>query len=374
MGIKTLDDSSTKVADLAAKVHDLDYSSLLRAYRRTTAHPDLKNASETLLQCMSEVLPRSSALALFLVDHETRRLLPSGSRRSDGRKRAFQISRGVLFQAFRERKTVWRTAEPNGAETGGFLIALPARRAGKVIGLLHIEIFAVEPPIAQRAVEWAGELLELVTPVFELLTLGTSGGENLMASLAQTINASIEAKDTYTSGHSERVGRFSRALGVELGLDENTLKMLHVSAICHDVGKMGVSDLILKKPSLLSAEEFEEIKAHPTIGARIIEGFPSAELILAGVKHHHERWDGTGYPDGLAGDEIPLIARIIAVADAFDAMTSGRSYAGYVEQAQAIEQLVRCTDLYDAQILKALDQSFAAGRFTIRTDTIVGVR
>jgi HD-GYP domain-containing protein (c-di-GMP phosphodiesterase class II) len=122
---------------------------------------------------------------------------------------------------------------------------------------------------------------------------------------------------------------------------------------------------------MLSNEEFEEMKSHPTLGQKIVERMPGAVQVLTGIVHHHERWDGTGYPDGLAGERIPLMARIIAVADAFDAMTSGRSYSGYVDPSEAVGQLVEKVDLFDPDILKAFGDAHDAGGLTMRTGTVV---
>jgi len=139
------------------------------------------------------------------------------------------------------------------------------------------------------------------------------------------INA-IEQKDEYTSGHSTRVGVFARLLGREVGLDAEALQMLEWSALLHDIGKIGIRDEVLKKPGRLTDEEFEHIKEHPRRSYEVVHRIPQLAAALDGVVHHHEHWDGSGYPDGLAGEAIPLQARIIQVADIFDALTSTRSY------------------------------------------------
>ncbi len=142
----------------------------------------------------------------------------------------------------------------------------------------------------------------------------------------KALTASIDAKDKYTRGHSERVAWLAAALAGAMGLPEADVRRIHIAGIVHDVGKIGVPEAVLCKPGRLTDEEFGWIKKHPEIGHRILADIPQLADILPGVLHHHERIDGKGYPHGLAGEAIPLMARIIAVADTFDALSSTRSY------------------------------------------------
>jgi hypothetical protein len=142
----------------------------------------------------------------------------------------------------------------------------------------------------------------------------------------KSLTASIDAKDRYTRGHSERVAWLSAALARALGLSEAECRRIHIAGLVHDVGKIGVPEAVLCKPGRLTDDEFAWIKKHPTIGHTILSGIPLLADVLPGVLHHHERIDGKGYPAGLVGDAIPLMARIIAVADTFDALSSTRSY------------------------------------------------
>lgn len=142
----------------------------------------------------------------------------------------------------------------------------------------------------------------------------------------QTLRYTVEAKDTYTRGHSDRVSEYSVLLGKHLGLPEETLNMLKIGGLFHDIGKIGVPDAILQKNSRLTDDEYSEIKNHPSIGAHILSTATIFKDIIPIVKHHHERYDGRGYPSQLVGEDIPYLARIAAVADSFDAMTSKRIY------------------------------------------------
>ncbi len=142
----------------------------------------------------------------------------------------------------------------------------------------------------------------------------------------QTLRYTVEAKDPYTRGHSDRVAEYSVLIGEKLGLSEEDLKTLRVGGLFHDIGKIGIPDSILLKESRLTDDEYSEIKNHPSIGAHILCNAEVFKDIIPIVKHHHERYDGRGYPGRLQGEDIPYFARIAAVADAFDAMTSKRTY------------------------------------------------
>ena len=141
-----------------------------------------------------------------------------------------------------------------------------------------------------------------------------------------TLAAAVEAKDDYTEAHTERVAISARRLGQSMGLGEAALDALYRGGMIHDIGKIGIPDAILRKTGALSVEETQLMRRHPLIGERIVSGLRSADALRSIIRHHHERIDGHGYPDGLAGDDIPLLARIVAVCDAYDAMVSERPY------------------------------------------------
>ena len=136
----------------------------------------------------------------------------------------------------------------------------------------------------------------------------------------------MELKDTYTGGHTRRVTNYALMLGRQLGLPDADINLLETGTPLHDIGKIGIADAILCKPGKLTPEEFEEMKTHTTKGAAIVSVIPDLHPVIPIVRSHHERWDGGGYPDRLKEEQIPLLARIVAVVDAFDAMTSARPY------------------------------------------------
>ena len=157
------------------------------------------------------------------------------------------------------------------------------------------------------------------------------------------LRQTVEAKDPYTRGHSDRVSEFSVLIGKKMCLDEATLHTLKIGGLFHDIGKIGIPDSILLKESKLSDDEYSQIKNHPTIGAHILGDAKVFKDILPMVKHHHERFDGRGYPSGLAGTDIPLIARIAAVADTFDALTSKRTYRNSLPLDFVKEEIKKCS-------------------------------
>jgi len=148
----------------------------------------------------------------------------------------------------------------------------------------------------------------------------------LLASVVKALSSAIDAKDPYTCGHSDRVARVAVRIAKELGGQPSLLHTVYMAGLLHDVGKIGISDEVLRKPGALTKEEYEHIKQHPELGYRILADLKQISAILPAVLHHHEQWDGRGYPAALSGEDIPEIARIMAVADAFDAMTSDRPY------------------------------------------------
>lgn len=149
---------------------------------------------------------------------------------------------------------------------------------------------------------------------------------DLLAGVIRALTSAIDAKDPYTRGHSDRVARISVRLAQELGCDAETCRTIYFSGLLHDIGKIGIDDNVLRKPGRLTDAEFEHIKTHVEIGYRILRDLRKMSQVLPVVLHHHESWDGRGYPYGLAGDNIPFLARIVAVADAYDAMASDRPY------------------------------------------------
>jgi putative two-component system response regulator len=169
----------------------------------------------------------------------------------------------------------------------------------------------------------------------------TSELESLSLHVVQTLAKTIDAKDAYTNGHSERVAEYSREIAKRYGYDEARQEEIYMIGLLHDVGKIGVPDTVINKPGRLTDEEFGMIKKHPMKGAEILATVSEMPKLVTGARWHHERFDGTGYPDGLKGEDIPEEARIIAVADAYDAMTSHRSYRDIIPQDHVKSEILK---------------------------------
>ncbi|MCR5122070.1 MAG: response regulator [Ruminococcus sp.] len=195
--------------------------------------------------------------------------------------------------------------------------------------------FIRKPFVAEVLVLRVRHILELVRLQRDLsaeVRKKTVAYESLSLHLVQTLAETIDAKDSYTNGHSVRVAEYSREIAKRFGYDRKRQDEIYMMGLLHDVGKIGVPDTVINKPGKLTEEEFESIKIHPELGSHILEKIIEMPKLKIGAHWHHEHYDGTGYPDGLAGEDIPEEARIIAVADAYDAMTSHRSYREVLAQ------------------------------------------
>lgn len=181
--------------------------------------------------------------------------------------------------------------------------------------------------------------------------------EQLLEEIILAFSKAIDAKSHWTMGHSERVARYSVEIAREMALGRKTIDDLRTAALLHDLGKIGTYDEILDKPTKLTPQEFELVKKHPIKGIDILGPIKKMEAILPVIIHHHERWDGTGYPDGLEGEQIPLSARILSVADAYDSMIATRPYRPSLGSNMAIAELNRLAGAqFDAEVVAALEQ------------------
>jgi|GEM_PF-1022494 len=229
-------------------------------------------------------------------------------------------------------------------------MCVPVRSAAQQIGAIYVDHLSAIREFHEHELELlaaigrqAGLAIER-SRVYEDM-------ESLFYSCVRALVTAIEAKDAYTFGHSERVAGFATAIAGEMDLDESTLTAVRLGALLHDVGKIGVPEHILTKPAALTDAEFEIIRSHPSRGADILGHIQNIPDVVAAVRWHHEKWNGFGYPDGLRTDDIPMTARIVSVADAFDAMTSHRSYRDNLTANGAIKELLRCAgDQFNPEI------------------------
>ncbi len=189
----------------------------------------------------------------------------------------------------------------------------------------------------------------------------------------QMLAGAVDEKDPYTRGHSDRVTKYSVLIATEYGLDEQEIDRIRIAAQLHDVGKIGIEDRILKKPGALTPEEFEVMKTHTTKGANILRSVEQLKDMLPGIELHHESLDGRGYPYGLKGDQIPLMPRIITVADTFDAMTTNRPYQAAMDPEYVIRIINSLASTkFDPQVVAALTRAFQSGKLKIRRAATMG--
>ncbi len=209
------------------------------------------------------------------------------------------------------------------------------------------------------------------------LTAASEQNRQLFMDSIDMIAAAVDAKDPYTKGHSGRVSQYSVIIAKELGLPENEVNKVKISATLHDVGKIGVEDRVLKKPGVLTNEEFEIMKRHTVMGYEIVRQVKQLSEMLPGIRWHHEALNGKGYPDGMEGDEIPLMVRIIAVADTFDAITTDRPYQAGRDFPQALEILRKhAGSKYDPIVVDAMHAAYSKGELRkaeIRRGAVISV-
>lgn len=238
---------------------------------------------------------------------------------------------------------------------GSEVVACPIKHDGRVVGAIlagnkDIEtgkVSSVETKFLNATSDFLSVYHENTARYIEQRTL--------FLGTLQALTASIDAKDHYTRGHSERVALLASQLALEGGMSAETAEQYRISGLVHDVGKIGIPEAVLRKKGQLTPEEFEQIKRHPVIGYEILKDIPAMADMLPGVLYHHERWDGNGYPKGLTGENIPLIGRVLNVADSFDAMSSTRSYRPALPRTAVLNEFERCESThFDPAIVKLL--------------------
>jgi HD-GYP domain-containing protein (c-di-GMP phosphodiesterase class II) len=207
---------------------------------------------------------------------------------------------------------------------------------------------------------------DTVESYIDRLRKAAEANRDLFISTIRAFAATIDAKDPYTRGHSERVAAYSRSIARYLGLPKDVQEKVWISAVLHDVGKIGIEDRILKKVGVLTPEEFEQMKLHPVIGEKVVEPISALREMLPGIRWHHEAWNGSGYPDNIKGEQIPLMARIIGVADTFDAITTTRPYQNAYSTDYALQTIKKLTGKkFDPKIVTAFLLAFEAGHIQV---------
>jgi putative nucleotidyltransferase with HDIG domain len=238
----------------------------------------------------------------------------------------------------------------------------PLSNKERTLGAVSIVFEQDEDFIRQQTLK----LLYILSSFFSLSLENAYLFEDLKKSYFDTIRAvanSVEARDAYTRGHSNRVAEISKIIAAEMGWGRRDLEMIDWGGVLHDLGKVGISDSILNKPGKLTDEEFAIMKSHPSIGAQIIGGIAFLEPLMPYIAQHHERYDGRGYPAGFKGEEIAIQGRLLAIADTYDAMTSDRPYRKGLAAQIAYDEILKCTGTqFDPVLVRAFEKAFKAGK------------
>jgi putative nucleotidyltransferase with HDIG domain len=292
------------------------------------------------------------------------------------------------LEAWRERMAwLWMHNLAAGAVAGTFVAAERAlgTSAFVIFGVPLLLVWATQKEYLRRSrtsvealrashheLEAANEQLRVALSENEELLVRTKRAYlSTITSLART----IEAKDPYTGGHTERVAEYALMLARELGFDDEQLQAVEVGAVIHDIGKIGIPDRILLKPGRLDSEEFDEMRRHPEISSYILHELELPPIVRDMARNHHERYDGKGYPDGISAEEIPLAARILTVADAFDAMTSDRPYRRALSGEVAAAEIRRNAGTqFCPRVVAALDVCLSRGTAVANENRATGVR
>jgi len=258
---------------------------------------------------------------------------------------------GLLWQVMRTGKPQQIAPARGAAKQTG--LAVPVKSKGKAFGVIFAcgkadgrEFSARERSLLAGIANHAAMAIDNATLYHDL--------ENLFVGIAWSFAAVLDAKSPWTAGHSKRVTQYAVAISEELGQGPEFLHAIQTSGLLHDIGKIAIPEQILDKPGAITRHEHESISEHPARGAKILEHIDPFQPFIPAIRHHHERWDGGGFPDGLKGQHIPLLARVLAVADSFDAITSDRPYRKKRGKADAIAEIRRCSGTqFDPDVVEA---------------------
>ncbi len=327
---------------------------IYKVSKKVGSLPELARLVEQVTQ-MSQRALNAAASSVLLFD-------------GDGRELLFEVARGRAGKALKQVRLnaqtgiagwVARHGKPllvndvtldqrfNASvdEATGFatrsVICVPLMVERRVIGVIEVLNKLDENGFSEQDLEALVAVASTAAMAIENVRLHKTVVDAYKSTI-KALAAAIDAKDPYTCGHSQRVMEYALLQGRSLSFSDDNLAVLEYGGILHDVGKIGIADTILSKPGSLTEEEWTAIRQHPSIGANILKDIPFLEKVSQLVRHHHERYDGHGYPDGLSGEGIPMGARVLAVADAFDTMTTARSYRAALTVEYALAELRRC--------------------------------
>lgn len=319
-------------------------------------------------------LMRSEVGSLLLIDPETQALffeVALGEKGEKVREIRLRPGEGIagwvaqtgesqIVNDTRTNPRFFKSADEKSGFVTRNMICVPVKIREKIIGVLQA-INKKRGKFTQIDLEGFKSLADQVAIAIENASLYKELKETFL-STAAALGDAIEAKDAYTGGHTKRVLEYSMVVGKRLGLSQEELDQLKLAAALHDIGKIGIEDRILGKPSRLEPEEAQMMENHTVIGAKIVENIRPLRAIVPGIRHHHEKYDGKGYPDALKGGGIPIMARIISVSDTFDAITSDRPYRKGLPSEVALQELRRHAGTqFDPKVVDAFIAAFESG-------------
>ena len=346
---------------------------LSRILNSTLEHRTVRRRA---MQAATELM-KAEVGSLLLIDEETNRLyfeVALGDKEETVKTFHLEMGEGiagwvakhgepVIVHDARSDPRFFGDVDKKSKFTTRNLICVPVKVKDKTIGVLEAinklggGTFAKEDlSIFQSLADQVAVALDNARLLGEI--------EGLFFQTAESLADAIEKRDPYTGGHTKRVTTYSLAIGEQLNLDPDEMRWLKLAAILHDIGKIGVEDVILRKTDKLDEAEYDKMKKHTVMGAEIIGHIKQLHGIIPGLMYHHEKVDGKGYPEGLANGSIPLIAKIVAVADTYDAMTSDRPYRKALTRKEAFDELRRCVGTqFDKQLVNSFIKTFGKGRF-----------
>lgn len=313
--------------------------------------------------------------SLFLVDEETNELyfeVALGEKGERVKQIRLKVGEGIagwvaqqgepLLISDAAKDSRWsRKADKESKFITKNMVCVPVKVKDKVIGALEVINKLGSETFVQQDLELLNALANTVGIAIDNANLYEEK-RNTFLETAEALADAIDKRDPYTGGHTKRVTSYSLAMAKHLDLDPSEAENLKLSAILHDIGKIGVPDDVLRKKGKLTDKEFESIKKHPIFGYEIMSHIKSLKDVIPGMRYHHERPDGKGYPDRLQAGKIPLIARVIAIADTFDAMTSDRPYRKALTDAEALKEVRKCAGTqFDPMLVKTFLKAYRKG-------------
>lgn len=348
------------------------------------AESDKARILETIVDKAVAVLEATRGF-LILYDRATDALTPAVVRAGDRSAEPatpgeLTLSKTILTECVRTGHSILCQDALSDARfrSGGSVIlhgirsacCVPVESNREILGALYVDSLQQAGAFDEEDLSLLAALGRLAGDALERALL-TERHDRLFYGLIRALVSTIEAKDQYTRGHTERVTTYALAVAEEMGLTEEEKHTLQLGSLLHDVGKIGIPEKILKKPGKLTPGEYEIMKRHPDIGAEILENIEGIGEVSDIVRYHQEKFDGTGYPSGLKGEEIPLFDRIVAVADAYDAMTSSRSYRRNFSEEEVAKEFNRCAGFqFDRRVVDAFFRAYRKGRIVPPPPTV----